>query len=72
MKAVVDRESHLIPGAAKPGTEGGEIRSVFQVTMMRKLPYEELLYGVFALPTYAEFLNNLFMTIEGYGCRQIV
>jgi len=64
MKAVVDRKSHQILGAAILGAEGGEIMFVLQVAIMVKLPYDELLYGVFAHPTFAESLNNLFMTMD--------
>jgi pyruvate/2-oxoglutarate dehydrogenase complex dihydrolipoamide dehydrogenase (E3) component len=64
MKAVVDAESGQILGAAILGIEGGEIMSVLQVAMMGKLPYTALRDGIFAHPTLAESLNNLFMTLE--------
>jgi pyruvate/2-oxoglutarate dehydrogenase complex dihydrolipoamide dehydrogenase (E3) component len=64
MKAVVDAESDQILGAAILGIEGGEIMSVLQVAMMGKLPYTALRDGVFAHPTLAESLNNLFMALE--------
>jgi pyruvate/2-oxoglutarate dehydrogenase complex dihydrolipoamide dehydrogenase (E3) component len=60
MKAVVDASSHQILGAAILGADGGEIMSVLQVAMMGGLPYESLQFGVFAHPTFAESLNNLF------------
>ncbi|MGD8625785.1 MAG: mercuric reductase [Anaerolineae bacterium] len=63
MKAVVDAESDQILGAAILGIEGGEIMSVLQVAMMGKLPYTALRDGIFAHPTLAESLNNLFMTL---------
>jgi pyruvate/2-oxoglutarate dehydrogenase complex dihydrolipoamide dehydrogenase (E3) component len=62
-KAVVDLDSEEILGAAILGHEGGEIMSVVQVAMMGGLSYKALRDGVFAHPTYAESLNNLFMTL---------
>ena len=63
MKAVVDAASHRILGVAVLGVEGGEIMSVLQVAMMGNLPYTAIRDGVFAHPTLAESLNNLFMTM---------
>jgi pyruvate/2-oxoglutarate dehydrogenase complex dihydrolipoamide dehydrogenase (E3) component len=60
MKAVVDADSDLILGAAVLGMEGGEIMSMLQIAMMGKLPYGALKDGVFAHPSLAESLNNLF------------
>ncbi|MEX2536659.1 MAG: FAD-dependent oxidoreductase, partial [Trueperaceae bacterium] len=62
-KAVVDLDSEEILGAAILGHEGGEVMSVVQVAMMGGLSYKKLRDGVFAHPTYAESLNNLFMTL---------
>jgi pyruvate/2-oxoglutarate dehydrogenase complex dihydrolipoamide dehydrogenase (E3) component len=62
-KAVVDLDSEEILGAAILGHEGGEIMSVVQVAMMGGLSYKALRDAVFAHPTYAESLNNLFMTL---------
>jgi pyruvate/2-oxoglutarate dehydrogenase complex dihydrolipoamide dehydrogenase (E3) component len=64
MKAVVDAESGRILGAAVLGIEGGEIMSILQVAMMGGLHYGALKDGVFAHPTLAESLNNLFTTLE--------
>lgn len=64
MKAIVDAESKQILGAAILGIEGGELMSVVQVAMMGKLPYPALREGVFAHPTLAESLNNLFGSFE--------
>ena len=64
MKAVVDAQSHQVLGAAVLGADGGEIMSVLQVAMMGGLPYETLQFGVFAHPTFAESLNNLFAAIK--------
>lgn len=60
MKAVVDAESGLLLGAAVLGIEGGEIMAQLQLAMMGKLPYTVLKDAVFAHPTLAESLNNLF------------
>jgi pyruvate/2-oxoglutarate dehydrogenase complex dihydrolipoamide dehydrogenase (E3) component len=60
MKAIVDAKSGQILGAAVLGIEGGEIMSQLQIAMMGKLPYAVLKDGVFAHPTLAESLNNLF------------
>jgi pyruvate/2-oxoglutarate dehydrogenase complex dihydrolipoamide dehydrogenase (E3) component len=62
-KAVVDIDTEEILGAAILGHEGGEVMSVVQVAMMGGLSYKALRDGVFAHPTYAESLNNLFMTL---------
>ena len=64
MKAVVDADSGQILGAAVLGIEGGEIMAVFQLAMMGRLPYTSLRDGVFAHPTLAESLNNLFTRFE--------
>ena len=63
MKAVVDGESDQILGAAVLGIDGGEISSAIQIAMMGDLTYRDLKDGVFAHPTTAESLNNLFMTL---------
>jgi pyruvate/2-oxoglutarate dehydrogenase complex dihydrolipoamide dehydrogenase (E3) component len=60
MKVLVDASSGHILGAAVLGIEGGEIMSQLQLAMMGKLPYTVLQDGVFAHPTLAESLNNLF------------
>jgi pyruvate/2-oxoglutarate dehydrogenase complex dihydrolipoamide dehydrogenase (E3) component len=64
MKAVVDAENNQILGAAILGIEGGEIMSILEVAMMGKLPYTALRDAVFAHPTLAESLNNLFSTLD--------
>jgi len=60
MKVVVAAETGQILGAAILGLEGGEIMSMLQLAMMGKLPYTVLKDAVFAHPTLAEALNNLF------------
>ncbi len=64
MKAIVDSETKQILGAAVLGIEGGEVMAVLQMAMMGKLPYTTLRDGVFAHPTLAESLNNLFTTMD--------
>jgi len=60
MKAVVEVESGQILGAAVLGIEGGELMAVLQMAIMGKVPYGVLRDVVFAHPTLAESLNNLF------------
>jgi len=60
MKAIVDSESDQILGAAVLGIEGGEIMAMLQLAMMGRLPFTTLREGIFAHPTLAESLNNLF------------
>ena len=64
MKAIVDPETSQILGAAVLGLEGGEIMSILEVAMMGKLPYAALRDGIFAHPTLAESMNNLFTSME--------
>lgn len=63
MKAVVDAQSKQILGFTVLGLEGGELMAVVEVAMLGKLPYTALREGIFAHPTLAESLNNLFATI---------
>jgi pyruvate/2-oxoglutarate dehydrogenase complex dihydrolipoamide dehydrogenase (E3) component len=60
MKAIVDADTHQILGCTILGIEGGEIMSMLQIAMMGKLPYPVLREAIFAHPTLAESLNNLF------------
>jgi pyruvate/2-oxoglutarate dehydrogenase complex dihydrolipoamide dehydrogenase (E3) component len=60
MKAIVDARTNQILGAAVLGLEGGEIMAQIQIAMMGQLPYTTLRDAVFAHPTLAESLNNLF------------
>jgi pyruvate/2-oxoglutarate dehydrogenase complex dihydrolipoamide dehydrogenase (E3) component len=64
MKAIVDGDTNQILGAAILGIEGGEVMSALEIAMMGKLPYTSLRDGVFAHPTLAESLNNLFMAMD--------
>lgn len=60
MKAIVDQKTGQILGAAVLGIEGGEVMAQVQLALMGKLSYKILKDAVFAHPTLAESLNNLF------------
>ena len=64
MKVLVDPDTDQILGAAIFGVEGGEIMSMIQIAMLGKLPYTALRDAVFAHPTFAESLNNLFGSFQ--------
>ncbi len=64
MKAIVDANTSQILGCAVLGIEGGEIMAMLQIAIMGKLPYTVLQNAVFAHPTLAESLNNLFGFLE--------
>jgi pyruvate/2-oxoglutarate dehydrogenase complex dihydrolipoamide dehydrogenase (E3) component len=64
MKAIVDVNTGRILGCAVLGIEGGEIMAMMQIAMMGKIPYSVLRDAVFAHPTLAESLNNLFASID--------
>ena len=63
IKAVVDADSGQILGAAVLGIEGGELMAVLQMAMMGHVPYMAIRDAVFAHPTLAESLNNLFASL---------
>ena len=64
MKAIVDPATNQILGAAVLGIEGGEIMAQLQLAMMGHIPYTALRDAVFAHPTLAESLNNLFTKFQ--------
>jgi pyruvate/2-oxoglutarate dehydrogenase complex dihydrolipoamide dehydrogenase (E3) component len=64
LKVLVDPENRQLLGAAVLGIEGGELMAALQLAMMGKLPYDTLREAIFAHPTLAESLNNLFATLE--------
>ena len=64
MKAVVDAEDKNILGFTCLGLEGGEIMAVVQTAMLGNLTYESLRDAVFAHPSLAESLNNLWGFLE--------
>lgn len=63
MKAIVDKGSKQLLGAAILAEQGGEIMSVLEMAMIGKVDVVTIRNGIFAHPTYAESLNNLFMEI---------
>jgi pyruvate/2-oxoglutarate dehydrogenase complex dihydrolipoamide dehydrogenase (E3) component len=64
MKAVVDAESKQVLGCAILGIEGGELMAMIEIAMLGNVPYTTLQEAVFAHPTLAESLNNLFSNFE--------
>jgi pyruvate/2-oxoglutarate dehydrogenase complex dihydrolipoamide dehydrogenase (E3) component len=60
MKAIVDADTGEILGATVLGIEGGEVMAVFEMAILGKLKFTALRDGIFAHPTLAEGLNNLF------------
>jgi pyruvate/2-oxoglutarate dehydrogenase complex dihydrolipoamide dehydrogenase (E3) component len=63
IKAVVEAQSGCILGCTVLGIDGGELMAMLQIAIMAKLPYVRLREAIFAHPTLAESLNNLFATI---------
>jgi pyruvate/2-oxoglutarate dehydrogenase complex dihydrolipoamide dehydrogenase (E3) component len=64
MKAVVNGETGQILGFSCLGPEGGEIMSIVQTAMMGGLKWWDLREAVWAHPTYAESLNNIWGLLE--------
>lgn len=64
LKALVEDGTNEILGCAVFGAEGGEIMSLIEVAMMGKLPYTALRDGVFAHPTLAEGVSDLFRVLD--------
>jgi len=64
MKAIVDAKTQQVLGCTILGVEGGEIMSMLQIAMMGRIPYPSIKEAIFAHPTLAESLNNLFMTLD--------
>jgi pyruvate/2-oxoglutarate dehydrogenase complex dihydrolipoamide dehydrogenase (E3) component len=65
LKAVVERGSDRILGAAILAPHGGEVAAVVQVAMLGGLPASALRDAVLAHPTMAEALNQLFASWTG-------
>jgi pyruvate/2-oxoglutarate dehydrogenase complex dihydrolipoamide dehydrogenase (E3) component len=63
MKAIVDADTDQILGAVVLGIEGGEVMSIFEMAMIGKVDYPTIRDTIFAHPTLAESLNNLFMSM---------
>ena len=64
MKAVVHKETEQILGFTCLGLEGGEVMSIVQTAMMGKVGWRGLQGAVFAHPTLAESLNNVWGFLE--------
>ena len=64
MKVLVEQNSDKILGCAILGIDGGEIMAILQFAMMADIPYTKLRDGIFAHPTLAESMNNLFMSMD--------
>jgi len=64
MKIIIDAETENILGCSVLGMEGGEILAMIQIAIMGNLKYSSLKDGIFAHPTLAESLNNVFNTLE--------
>ena len=64
MKAVIDEESGQILGFTCLGIEGGEVMSIVQMAMMGGVSYEKLRDAVWAHPSLAESLNNIWGFLE--------
>ena len=64
MKAIIDADSGQILGCTVLGIEGGEVMSMLQIAMMGGIHYTKIKEAIFAHPTLAESLNNLFLTLD--------
>lgn len=64
MKAVVDSETGLILGFTCLGIEGGEIMAVVQMAMLGGVRWEALQGAIWAHPSLAESLNNIWGFLE--------
>lgn len=64
MKVVLNANTDQILGCAVLGIEGGELMAILQMAMAGKIPFTKIRDEIFAHPTLAESLNNLFMSIE--------
>ncbi|MHA4810396.1 mercuric reductase [Flavitalea flava] len=64
LKAIVDADTKKILGASILAPEGGELMSVLQMAIMGDITYDRIRDAVFAHPTFAESLNNLFLAMD--------
>lgn len=64
MKAVVDSKTNKILGASILSVNGGEISSLLHLAITEGVPYTHIRDGIFAHPTFAESLNNLFASFK--------
>ena len=65
-KILVGADDRIL-GAALVGAAGGDIMAVVQVAMAGRLRYPQLREMIFAHPTWAEGLNNVFAKLEEGG-----
>jgi pyruvate/2-oxoglutarate dehydrogenase complex dihydrolipoamide dehydrogenase (E3) component len=64
LKAIVDADTKKIIGAAALSSNGGELMSLLQIAMLGGITYDVLRDTIFAHPTFAESLNNLFAGLD--------
>jgi pyruvate/2-oxoglutarate dehydrogenase complex dihydrolipoamide dehydrogenase (E3) component len=64
LKAIVNADDNTILGAAMLSVNGGELMSLLQMAMMGGITVDKIRDGVFAHPTFAESLNNLFARLK--------
>jgi pyruvate/2-oxoglutarate dehydrogenase complex dihydrolipoamide dehydrogenase (E3) component len=64
LKAIIDADKGTILGAAMLSSAGGELMSILQMAMMGHITYDVLRDNVYAHPTFAESLNNLFAYLD--------
>src|ERR1700754_1026008 len=64
LKAIVNLDNKMILGAAMLCFNGGELMSILQMAMMGNVTYDRIRDAVFAHPTFAESLNNLFAGVD--------
>ena len=65
-KVLVGNDDRLL-GATLLGPEAGEIMAVIEVAMAGRLKYQQLQEMIFAHPTWAEGLNNVFRDLKRVG-----
>jgi pyruvate/2-oxoglutarate dehydrogenase complex dihydrolipoamide dehydrogenase (E3) component len=64
MKVIVHADTNKILGVAIIGIGGGELMSLLQVAMLGGVTADQLSENIFAHPTYAESMNNLFHAVS--------
>lgn len=64
MKAVVNADTQQILGFTCLGMEGGEVMGIVYTAMLGQLPYTTLQNAMYAHPTLAESLNNLWGSLQ--------